>query len=191
MNVVIERREFHTDRAEIAVLALMRAAANDPEYAAGQLSSSFSRRLPPLLAAQAWATAGKQAAMKQQAEAVAYYAQAFKLLGSKAPDWSDDTLAWAVRAVLRSAPPVGLAGDRWAMVQRAIEAMSATERREPAWNYWKARALLARAKPGPAGEADRLNAQLLLEGLADQGDRHKDRTQKPMGPASSWHPYLS
>ncbi|MBL8359754.1 MAG: lytic transglycosylase domain-containing protein [Rubrivivax sp.] len=155
------------DRAEIAVLALMRAAANDPEYAAGQLSSSFSRRLPPLLAAQAWATAGKLAAMKQQPEAVAHYAQAFKLLGSKAPGWSDDTLAWAVRAVLRSAPPVGLAGDRWAMVQRAIEAMSATERREPAWTYWKARALLARAKPGPAGEADRLNAQLLLEGLAD------------------------
>ncbi len=163
-----ERETLTGTKAELALLALIRIAANDPEYAAGQLTSNFGKRLPAEHAAHAWASTGKQAAMKQLPEAAAHYAQAFKLLGRQEPAWSDETLAWAVRAVLRTAPPAGTAGERWALVQRAIAAMSIAEQRDPAWTYWKARAAVARAKPGPAGEADRDNARVLLEALAGQ-----------------------
>ncbi len=168
---VLERFEagpLAGEKAELALLALLRAAANDPEYAAGQLSSGLARRLPAEHAAYAWASTAKHAAMKQSPEAAGHVAQAFRALGRQEPVWSDEMLAWAVRAVLRSAPPVGVAGDRWALVQRSIAAMSSTEQRDPAWMYWRARAALARAKPGPAGEGERQTARVLLEALADQ-----------------------
>ena len=152
-------------RAELALLALMRAANNDPEYAAAQLSGSFSKSLAPEMAAYAWATIGKNAALKQMPEAADFYARAFKAQGTKVPAWPDETLAWAVRSALRL-PATEV--NRWALVQRAIASMSAHEQNDSTWVYWKARAMLAVAAAGEAGASDRAAARGALEGLAGQ-----------------------
>jgi soluble lytic murein transglycosylase len=58
--------------------------------------------------------------------------------------------------------------ERWRLVQRAIDAMGPVERNEPTWQYWRARALEAQAKPGEAGEAARIEARQVLASLAGQ-----------------------
>jgi soluble lytic murein transglycosylase len=83
--------------------------------------------------------------------------------GAAEPAFSDETLAWMVRGALRAG-----AADRtrWALVQRAIEEMSATEQREPTWVYWRARALRGGAAAGAEGEGARALARLTLESIA-------------------------
>ncbi len=150
---------------EIALLALMRMAWNDPEAAAGQLEQ-WQKRLSPQQAALAWAVTGRFAALKLQPQAIDYYRQAWKRVkAGEGTGWNDETLAWSVRAALRAAPAER---DRWALVQRSVEAMSAAEQRDPAWVYWKARALNAQARSGPAGDDERGAARALLESIAGQ-----------------------
>ena len=160
---------------QLQLLALMRMAANDPDYAAGQLDASWGRRLPVAMAATAWAHVGKQAALKQLPQAASYSLQAWQVWDSASktppgtaqapPPWSDDLLAWQVRAALRLP-----ANDRqrWLLATRAIDAMSPAEQREAAWVYWRARATLALAKPGAEGDAARTTAQAALQGLGTQ-----------------------
>jgi len=162
---------------QLQLLALMRMAANDPDYAAGQLDASWGRRLPVALAATAWAHVGKQAALKQLPQAAHYALQAWQVWdGGKKPahpassppaalPWSDDLLAWQVRAALRlpASDP-----QRWQLATRAIDAMSAAEQREAAWVYWRARATQALARPGAEGDAARAAAQAALQGIATQ-----------------------
>ena len=62
-------------------------------------------------------------------------------------DLPDDTLAWKARAALRA----DNGKPRWQQVMQAINAMSATEQRDPAWVYWKARALIALAPDSQDG----------------------------------------
>jgi soluble lytic murein transglycosylase len=143
---------------ELRALALARLAATDPAEAAARIDRSA---LPAALAAWAWATAGRQAAFRLSGDAVGYYERAWSLAKSE-PDWTDETLAWNVRASLRAAT----SAQRWHEVLRAIDAMTPTEQREPAWTYWKARALLATARSGDAGEAQRLEARRLLAAIA-------------------------
>ena len=150
-------------RAELATLSFMRMAASDTDYVAGQLSTSWGKRLPPDKLAQAWAAAGKQAALKSLPEAADHYAQAWKALGRNTLNWSDETLAWCVRAALRSTRPEG---DPWGQIVKAVGAMSAAEQNDGAWVYWKARAMQARAKADLTGDADRLVARQALQQLA-------------------------
>ena len=158
------RRELDDGSAQVALLALMRLAANDPDAAAALLESDWQRRLPAPLAAAAWASVGKQSAMKLQPSALTQYQRGWRLLGKTAtPDWSDDTLAWMVRAALRSTD-----AERWLAVQQAVDAMSPADARDAAWVYWRARATLARAKPGADGDADRAAGRQALEGIAGQ-----------------------
>jgi soluble lytic murein transglycosylase len=152
--------------SELALLALMRLAATDPDAAAGQIESTWQRKLSPAQAALAWGATAKQAALKLQPEATEYYQRAWRALPKgTAPDWTDDMLAWAARAALRSA---AAEDERWGMVQRAIEAMSPAEQRQATWVYWKARSLRALAPPGDAGDAGRAAARSLLESIAEQ-----------------------
>jgi soluble lytic murein transglycosylase len=151
---------------ELALLALMRVAAGDPEVAATQLQSGWARRLRPEQAATAWAQVGRQAALRLQPQAVAHAQRAWQLweraLEGTPPPWSDDLLAWQVRAALRQPEP-----DRdWALVQRAIAAMSPAEQRDEAWVYWGAKAALALAPRGPAGAPARAQAGEQLAGIA-------------------------
>ena len=151
--------------SELALLALLRLAASDPEAAAAKLEGGLQRRLPAPLAAAAWAGTAKQAAMKLMPQAVDYSQRAWRLQGKAAPVWSDDTLGWLARAALRL--PADEA-DRWVLVQRAVEAMSAEEQRDATWVYWHSRAMMARAKPGAEGDADRLAAKAGFESIASQ-----------------------
>ena len=143
-------------QAELATLSLMRVAATDPAQAADLLSSRWERLLPADLGAWAWGQVGRQAGFKLQPEASDYFERALKLHGksTRHPEWSDETLAWAARAGLRSA--------RWPQVLKAINLLSVSEQREPTWGYWRARALLATAADGPPGEAIRAEARALL-----------------------------
>ena len=156
--------------AELATLALLRLAAKDPDAAADAVRER-APKLPPPLAAYAWAGLGKQAALKQSSEAAGYYLRGWALRQDlpaakrAAAPWSDDTLAWQVRAALRSAPS---AEERWALVGGAVDAMSPAEQQDAAWVYWRARALQGRAKPGPEGDADRELARQLLESISGQ-----------------------
>ena len=174
-----EKQSLVGTRAELALLALMRTADNDPEYAVAQLRHTFGKQLGAEKAAYAWAYAGKSAALKQQSEAADHFVRAFTLLGEQAPNWPDETCAWAVRAALRL-PAAD--SQRWALVQRAIASMSANEQRDGTWVYWKARAMLARASTGEAGEAERGAARAALVDLAAQHGFYAKLASEELGP---------
>jgi len=145
-------------QAEVATLALIRVAANEPEVAANLLAGRWQERLPRDLSAWAWAQAGRSAALKLSPDAATYYRSAWveaERVGDAMPTWSDETFAWAARAALRTLN----GSERWPAVQRAIDHLSATEQRDPAWRYWKARAQRETAAPGAAG--DRQSSQAL------------------------------
>ena len=153
--------------AELTTLALMRMATNDPDAAAALLSDRWERRLPGDLATWAWSTVAKQAAMKLQPEAADYFlraATASARKGAAEAGLTDDAMAWKARASLRA----DSGRPRWQQVVQAINAMSAAEQREPAWIYWKARALQALARDSQDGEALRTMARDLMTGLVGQ-----------------------
>ncbi|MCA0240579.1 MAG: lytic transglycosylase domain-containing protein [Proteobacteria bacterium] len=147
---------------ELAVLALMRLAAGDPDAAQAELASGWSRWLDDDDAALAWATIGRALAQRLDDRAYDAYQQAWRRQREQgsAPRWSDDTLAWNVRAALRSPRPDR---ERWGRVLQAIEAMSPAAAKDPGWDYWKARALKARAR----NEAERERAAAAFERLAN------------------------
>jgi soluble lytic murein transglycosylase len=153
---------------ELLVLALMRAAASDPDYAVASVQAADTHRLHAAQEATVWAHIAKQAALKLQPNAAEHARHAWKLWDRShppgtQPPWSDDLLAWHVRAALRQ--PAREA-NRWALMQRAIEAMPVAEQRQDSWVYWQARATLARAPAGPEGDAARSSARNALAGMA-------------------------
>ena len=173
---------------DLDLLALLRASGSDPEYAAAQLEGPWAQRLPAAAAATVWAQVAKQAALKQQPAAAAHARRAWQLWDhahkpATQPPWSEDLLAWHVRAALREG---SAAPERWRLVLRAIDAMpesalaaatapgpawtagGRSDDREGTWVYWKARALLAGAKAGPAGDGARAQAREALQVLATQ-----------------------
>ena len=155
---------------ELDLLALMRMAANDPEYTAGQIEARWQQELPVALAATAWAHVAKQAGLKLMPMAADYARKAWLLWDEAAkpgstPPWSDDLLAWHVRAALRT--PAGNK-HRPVLIQRAVDAMSAAEQKDATWVYWRARATQARAAVGPEGDAARASARLALESISPQ-----------------------
>lgn len=150
--------------AELATLALVRMAGNDPDAAATQLRERWDRALPAELAAWAWAAVGKQSALKLLPDSSEHFQRAALRAGGRDLDWPDDTLAWKVRAALRA--DGGKA--RWQQVLQAINAMNPVEQRDAAWVYWKARGLQALAAQSQDGESMRGLARELLTGIADQ-----------------------
>jgi soluble lytic murein transglycosylase len=152
--------------AELTTLALMRLATSDAEGAATQLSERWERALPADLAAWAWAMVAKQAAIKLHPDAADYFQRAALRAGKEGVelDLPDDTLAWKVRSALRA----DNGSARWQMVMQAINSMSPTEQRDPAWVYWKARGLQVLAKDSQEGEALRAMGLELMNGIAGQ-----------------------
>jgi hypothetical protein len=112
---LLKRRiaEPSAQHKELVVLALLRLASTDADAAANELAAGWARALDDDQAAYAWAFVARQAAQRLQDGAHELYQQAWKLQRSHGhpPRWSDDTLAWGVRAALR-APR--LDRDRWA-----------------------------------------------------------------------------
>ncbi|WP_028998044.1 lytic transglycosylase domain-containing protein [Azohydromonas australica] len=160
----LARKASASDRAgaELVALAIARAAAADPESAA-TLMQDWQGRLPPQLAGWAWGQVALQGALKLLPQAAEWYLRASALSTAPGPKvaWSEDMLAWQVRAALRGSP------QRWALVRDAVDAMPAARQREPVWVYWKARAVLAEAVPGAEGDTVRQQAQQALAGIAN------------------------
>jgi soluble lytic murein transglycosylase len=157
-----------TDRnaAELTTLALLRLAYTDADGAAAQLNERWERALPADLAAWAWASAAKQAAQKLQPDAADFYQRA-ALRAAKAGreiEWPDETLAWKVRAALRA----DNGKPRWQQVAQAVNAMGAAEQRDPAWVYWKARALAALAADSQDADSMRGMAREQMASIAGQ-----------------------
>jgi soluble lytic murein transglycosylase len=136
-------------RKELAVLALIRLAAKDPDQAADLLSKRWAIQLSPEERNWTWGVIGKQAAQKLQDNAVQHFAKV-----QKDSDLNDDLLAWKVRAALRQ--------GQWPQVLSATQAMSADARKDPTWIYWRARALLSAGQ----NEAQRQEGQSLLHQIA-------------------------
>ena len=146
------------DDAELTTLALARLAASDPDAAALQLDERWAARLPADLASWAWASAGRQAAMRLLPQAPDYYQRATR--DADEGTWPDDSLAWKARAALRA--------GRWQQVNQAVNAMSRGEQRDSAWVYWKARALQVLSRDSQESEALQAEARDLLGSIAAQ-----------------------
>lgn len=116
----------------VALFALQRLAKQSPDLAATRwekLAASF-----PLAEQQYfYGWLGYEAARKQDARALQWFRLAANI------SLSEQQAAWRVRAALRA--------QDWAEVLAGVNAMSQQQQRDAAWQYWKARALMALGKP--------------------------------------------
>ena len=134
---------------ELVSLALIRQAYLDPEEAAVEVNKlRWKAQLTTEERSWIWGVIGKRAAQKLMVEAPGYFAQ------GQAAQMHDDHLAWMARAALRA--------GRWSQVLEATQAMSPTQRSEPVWAYWRARALLKQTSSASA----RATALQLLQEIA-------------------------
>ena len=159
----LTRKAIATGRgnAEMTTLALMRAASQAPEVVAAFVER-WERQLPPDLAGWAWASVGKQAALKLQPEASDHFERAGQWAANATGqriDWPDETLGWQARAALRTALPGSRGSARWTQVLQAIDAMTPAEQQDPTWVYWKARAAWTLAEQPGSAQADRAQTQ--------------------------------
>jgi soluble lytic murein transglycosylase len=138
------------NRKELAVLAMIRLAASDPDKAAQLLDHRWEIQLSAEERNWTWAVIGKQAAQKLQDNASSYFANV-----RKDSDLNDDLLGWKVRAALRM--------GQWKQVLSATQAMSPEARKDATWTYWQARALLATAGNDATPKQE---AQNLLRSIA-------------------------
>ena len=131
---------------QLFIVALGRVARTSPEQAASALMNVESR-FTPEEKALGWAQIALQASLKLMPEANTQYWSR-----TDGVSLSSEGYQWRARMALR-------AGD-WKRVRQAIDAMPADLREDPAWIYWRARALKA------AGERDESNQ--LLTSIAQQ-----------------------
>ena len=154
------------NRKELAVLALIRLAAKDPDEAADWLSRRWSIQLSAEERNWTWGVIGKQAAQKLQDNASGYFAKV-----QKDSDLNDDLLHWKVRAALRQ--------GQWRQVLSATQAMSPESQKDPAWVYWRARALMATAQDN----TQKIEAQGLLRSIASVRGFYEQLALEELGQA--------
>lgn len=114
---------------EVAVLAAVRYAREDPEATAELLLGPLDARLSERETKYLWGRVALEGARQHHPDALDWFARA-----GDAP-LDDEQLAWQARAGMR-------AGD-WRAVRVAIDRMSPQERHIPTWTYWYGRALAA------------------------------------------------
>lgn len=120
---------------ELLLFALAREARNAPLSAYEDLAK-WRHRMPASDALYAKKQIAFYGARKLLPEALVWYRE----LGDAS--LSDLQLAWKARAALRA--------QAWSDVEAAIGAMSLASQQDPAWRYWKARALCARGETAQA-----------------------------------------
>jgi soluble lytic murein transglycosylase len=162
-------------RRELVVLGLIRMATNDPDAAAGVLENKWGPQLTAEERNWAWGAIGKQSAMKLSNDALDYFGKV-----TKDSDLTDDMLGWMVRAALRAGRE-----PRWPVVLGTIKAMTDEGRKDPAWVYWKARALRAQAAAIPvethATRTALSEANALLESIASQRGFYEQLAMEELG----------
>jgi len=152
-------------RAQLAALALVRLATQDPELAAARMAR-WSGVLPEEARNWVWGAIGKEAALRLSDDAPRYYARITRLT-----DLNDDMLLWHARAALRQ--------GKWKTVQAAIGALHGSAAQQPAWIYWSARARLALA----ASDPERLAARQNLASIAGADGFYPKLAQEELGDA--------
>ena len=128
----LDRKSFNlkTRRGrETLMFAVQRLARTSPQIAAQQWSR-LGEQFDDADRGYVWGLIAHQGAQRLDPAALGWFARAGKL--------TDAQLAWKVRIALRAL--------NWTEVAAAVAAMSAGEAQEPAWRYWKARALKAQGR---------------------------------------------
>ena len=126
---------------EMALFAVLRLARGDPEAAVEVLRGKFGARLPAQDVSYLWGRLAYEGARHLLPEAHQWYRLADETL------LNDEQLAWKARAALRVVD--------WQAVRDAVDRMSVSARRDPAWTYWYGRAL------GTQGRGDGARAYFL------------------------------
>jgi soluble lytic murein transglycosylase len=157
-------------RQQLAALALVKLAAQDPAQAAVQMGR-WAGTLPEEARNWVWGAIGKEAALRLSSDALGYYGRVTRLA-----DLNDDMLLWQARAALRQ--------GQWQTVQTALGALHGPAAQEPAWVYWSARARLALAKD----EADRQAARQDLARIAGADGFYPKLAQEELGGAAAAPP---
>ncbi|GAA4324498.1 lytic transglycosylase domain-containing protein [Pigmentiphaga soli] len=116
---------------ERVVQALARLARNDLYAGYEYFERNWAQRLPAADAAWVRSQFALQAALKLDPVALDWYG------ASESARLTDYNAQWRVRAALRRSP------IDWGLVQRYIGLLPAPLQDEPAWVYWRGRALVA------------------------------------------------
>jgi len=128
-NVIIDQGATGSRAArELFIIAIGRLARTDVERAAKVLERMQTRLSGEELAA-AWAQIALPASLSLSKDAAPYWRKSWGAL------LSQEGYQWRARAALREAD--------WPMVAKAIESMPPDLQKDPAWIYWRGRALLA------------------------------------------------
>lgn len=143
---------------EMALLAVQRAARNDPVQAA-RLWEGIKGKFSAADGGYVYGQLGWMGALKHLPEATNWYA-----LAGNAP-LSDEQVAWKARAALRALD--------WAMVQEAVERMPRAMQMQPDWVYWLAR---AHAASGRQEEA-----RALFQRIAGQPNFYSNLSDDELG----------
>jgi soluble lytic murein transglycosylase len=165
-------RVFAASRArrEMVVLALIRMAAGGLEQTATQLEDKWGPQLSPEERDWVWGVLARQTAQRLGAasgdDALGYFAKV-----TRDADLTDEMLAWKARAALRATR-----GVQWRELGQAVDAMSDEMRRQPAWVYWKARALQAQG-----GDDRRAQAQQLFQSIASVNGFYEQLALEELG----------
>ncbi len=131
------------ESADWMTLALIKVATTDHDNAVKLLQSKAASALNNEQKQWVWGVIGKQAAQQLDDQALGYFSNTGNAV------LSDDMLAWKVRAALRAGK-----SPAWSEVQSAIDAMSPAAQKDPAWVYWRARAVMAQSgASAPTGQA--------------------------------------
>lgn len=117
---------------EMLLFAVMRYGRSEPEAAVEVLRGKLGERLPPEDVKYLWGRLAYEGARRLLPEARQWYRLA------DIASLSDEQLAWKTRAALRAAD--------WQAVRDAVDRMSVSARRDPAWYYWYGRALGAQGR---------------------------------------------
>jgi len=124
----------HRSQREVYILALSRAARNDPVLAAGYWDGRIRERFSVEDQAYVLGLIATSAARRHMPEAMRWFGEIAAMGGDA--QLSDEQLAWRVRIALRE--------GNWNEVLSAIGAMSSAGRSDSAWIYWLGRAYRVR-----------------------------------------------
>ena len=122
---------------ELATLALVRMARNEPSSAASAIKR-YGSGLDRAQQEYVWGIIGWQLGIQHSPEAL----DAEKRSGTVL--LPDDAMAWRVRVALRA--------QDWSLVKKSIEAMPEPMMNSPEWVYWLGRAYKAQGRDGVAEE---------------------------------------
>ena len=159
-------------RRELAVLALIRLATQDPDQAASLLEKRWSLQLTAEERDWTWAVIGRQSALRLSGDAAHYFGQV-----RDDSHLSDELLGWKIRAALRA--------GQWSAVRKAYDAMGSEAQKDSTWIYWNARALLALAPRLTLSqqEAQRQKAREALRGIASVRGFYEQLALEELGQA--------